>query len=127
MLLRAATLTVLALFTLRAQGIPPASDSEHPNPAAALPEAPPLLSCPAGTPLGAVDLQVRSPKGGDEPLPFQTINHLSEGDTLLYAPILHGKEKRPGEIALVMVPAQRKQGEEPLIVTDPKPADRQQE
>ncbi len=127
MLLRAASLTLLALFALRAQDVPTSSDSEHPNPAAALPEAPPLQSCPAGSPLGPVDLTVRSPNGGDQPLPFQTINHLSEGDTVVYAPILRGKEKRPGEIALVMVPAERKEGEPPLFVTDPKQADKPQE
>jgi len=127
MLLRAIGLTLLALFRLRAQDVPVSSDSEHLKAAEAIPEAPALLSCPAGSPLGAVDLRVRSPRGGDQPLPFQTINHLSEGDTLVYAPILHGKEKRPGEIALVMVPAQRRQGQEPLMVTDPKPADKAQE
>lgn len=124
MLLRAVSLTLLAVFTLGAQD---ASSSSQPNAAAALPEAPALQSCPAGTPLGAVDLRVRSPKQGDQPLPLETINHLSEGDTVVYAPILRGKEKRPGEIALVMVPAQRQPGEESLVVTDPKPADKQQD
>lgn len=128
MLLRALSLTFLALFAAQAQNTTPSfSDAEHPNPAAALPEAPPMLSCPAGSPLGTLDLSVRSPKTRDQPLPFQTINHLSEGDTLVYAPILRGKEKRPGEIALVLVPAQRKEGEPPLIVTDPKQADKSQE
>ena len=127
MLLRAVSLLALALFTLRAEDTKAYSAPEQPNAAAAAPESPPLMSCPAGSPLGAVDLQVRSPKPGDQPLPFQTINHLSEGDTLLYAPILHGKEKRPGEIALVMVPAQRREGEDALLVTDPKPADKPQQ
>lgn len=128
MILRVASLTLLALLPVWAQdNSKPSSDSEHSNPAAGLPDSPPILSCPAGSPLGAVDLQVKSPQGGDQTLPFQTINHLSEGDTLLYSPILHGKEKRPGEIALVMVPALRKDGEPPLIVTDPKAADKPQE
>lgn len=127
MLLRAVSLALVVLFSLRAQDTAASSESEHPNPLAAAPEAPPLLSCPAGSPLGAVDLRVHSPKSGDQPLPFGNINHLSEGDTLSYAPILHGKEKRPGEIALVMVPAQRQQGQDPLLVTDPKPADKPQD
>ncbi len=127
MLLRAASLTVLALFTLGAQDNQASSVSEQPAAAAAVPAAPPLLSCPAGSPLGAVDLQVRSPKTGEQPLPFQTINHLSEGDTVLYTPILRGKEKRPGEIALVMVPAQHHGGQDALLVTDPKPAEKPQE
>ena len=97
--------TVLGLFLaglLQAQTTGPDSKTPQPNPAAAVPEAPPFVTCPAGAPIGAVDLQVRA---GDQRLPFRTINHLSEGDTLLYAPFLRGKEKRPGEVALVLVPA----------------------
>ena len=60
-------------------------------------------------------------------LPFRTINHLSEGDTVLYAPILRGREKRPGEVSLVMVPAKRKADKDVVIVTDPKPAEKPQE
>ncbi len=122
MVLRAAALALLWLSLLSAQSTSPSS-TDSPNPAASAPEAPPIVSCPAGGPLGAVDLRVQSPKG-DQPLPFQNINHLSEGDTLLYAPILRGKEKRPGEIALVMVPAKREEGKDLLVVTDPKPADK---
>ncbi len=126
MVLRAVTLALLACCVLRAQSASP-SDSEQVNPAAAVPESPPIVSCPAGGPLGAVDLRVRSPQAGDQPLRFETINHLSEGDTLLYAPILRGKEKRPGEIALVLVPAKREKNEDPVLVTDPKPADKPQQ
>ena len=82
------------------------------------------MNCPAGAPLGALDLRVR--ESGDT-LPFHTINHLSEGDTLLYAPVLRGKEKRPGEIALVLVPQKRGAGKQDIIVTEPKPADKRQE
>src|SRR5581483_11969874 len=63
---------------------------------------------------------------GGQDLPFRTINHLSEGDTLLYAPILRGKEKRPGEVALVLVPEKREPGQEDIVVTDPKSADKPQ-
>jgi hypothetical protein len=70
---------------------------------------------------------VRSPRPGDEPLPFRTINHLSEGDTVLYSPVVRGRDKRNGEISLVMVPEKREKGGDPLIVTEPKPADRPQE
>lgn len=127
MLLRAVSLALLTLLTISAEDVQDPSAPNLTNAAAAVPEAPPLLGCPAGSPLGAVDLRVRSPKAGDLPLPFQTINHLSEGDTVVYSPILRGKEKRPGEIALVMVPAQRQPNEEGLIVTDPKRADKGQE
>jgi hypothetical protein len=71
-----------------------------------------------------VDLQVRA---GDQRLPFRTINHLSEGDTVLYAPLLRGKEKRPGEVALVLVPEKRIPGDPNILVTEAKPADKPQE
>ncbi len=123
MVLRGASLALLALFLLNGQSrTPPAASAENGVP----PEAPPPITCPAGAPIGAVDLRVRSAKGG-EPLPFRTINHLSEGDTVLYSPILRGREKRPGEVSLVMVPAKREPGKDALIVTDPKPADKPQE
>ncbi|MBV9082855.1 MAG: hypothetical protein JOZ62_09280 [Acidobacteriaceae bacterium] len=91
-------------------------------------EAPAPLTCPAGGPIGAVDLRVRSPQQGAQPLPLRTINHVTEGDTILYSPILRGREKRHGEVALVMTPQKRGPNEkEALIVTDPKPADKPQE
>lgn len=82
-------------------------------------------SCPAGAPIGAVDLRVKSVNDPDA-LPFQTINHLSEGDTVVYSPILRNREKRPGEVSLVMVPAKRQPKGPSLLVTDPKPADKSQ-
>lgn len=115
--LRAATIAFIFTALVQAQ-------TEQPNPAAAAPQAPPFVTCPAGSPLGSVDFRVRD---GGSPLPLRSINHLSEGDTLLYAPILRGKEKRPGEIALVLVPEKRQAGEEDMVVTDPRPADKPQE
>jgi hypothetical protein len=125
--LRATGLMLLACVPAHGQSASSLPQSEQPNAAAAIPKAEPFVSCPAGGPLGAVDLSVDSPRRGDEPLPFRTINHLSEGDTLLYSPLLRGKEKRPGEIALVLVPAKRENGEIPIVVTDPKPADKPQQ
>jgi hypothetical protein len=119
MLQRIAGLALVASILVNAQGT-------GANPAAAGPEAPPLPNCPAGGPLGAVDLRVLSPQNKDS-LPFRNINHLSEGDTLLYAPVLRGHEKRPGEIALVMVPAKVEPDKPMLIVTDPKSADKPQQ
>ena len=119
--------TALALFIgclLHGQSKGADSKAEQANPAAAAPTAPPLIACPAGAPLGAIDLQV---KAGDQRLPFRTINNLSEGDSVLYAPILRGKEKRTGEVALVLVPEKRKPGDPDILVTDPKPADKSQE
>ena len=100
--------------------------SSLPAPPAETPDTPPPLTCPAGTPIGPVNLEVRSLKNAD-PLPFENIIHLSEGDTVLYKPILRGNQKRIGEVALVLVPAKQSGEGQQLIVTDPKPAAKQQE
>ena len=112
-------------FDLPASGESPGTDSaaQQLNPAAAAP-ATPLVMCPAGAPLGALELEVQA---GGQRLPFRTINRLSEGDTLLYAPVLRGKEKRRGEVALVLVPQKREPGQEDIIVTDPESADKPHE
>jgi hypothetical protein len=120
MRLRAVTIVCMASALLQAQGNAPGA-SAQPNPAAAAPEAIPFVTCPAGSPLGAVDLQVQA---GDQRLPFRGINRLSEGDTLRYAPVLRGKEKRTGEVALVLVPEKREPGQEDIFVTEPKPANK---
>ena len=91
-----------------------------------MPLAPPFVSCPAGAPLGALDLQVQAAGQGELRLPLRTLNHLSEGDRLFYDPILRGNEKRPGEIALVLVPERRRPGQEDILVTQPKPANKPQ-
>jgi len=114
-------LALLAGRLALAQNSPGGQGPEQANPAAAAPESPPFVNCPAGGPLGAVDLRVEA---GAAPLPFRTINNLSEGDTLTYAPVLRGKEERPGEVALVLVPEKIEQGQPEIIVTDPKPANK---
>jgi hypothetical protein len=119
----AAIVALFAASFLQGQNKLSDSSGEQANPAAALPKAPPFVTCPAGGPLGALDLQVQS---GEQRLPFRTINHLTEGDILLYSPILRGKEKRPGEVALVLVPAKRLPKEPDILVTDPKAADKPQ-
>src|SRR5215469_9692816 len=124
MVLRASLLGLSLAVLLHAQATGADSKTPQPNPAAAVPQAPPFVTCPAGAPIGAVDLQVRA---GDQRLPFRTINHLSENDTLHYAPILRGKEKRPGEVALVLVPEKRTPGQPDILVTDPKSADKPEE
>ena len=116
---RIAVLTFVLPFLVFAQAQHPDQAGSQPNPAAAVPAAPPLVACPAGAPLGPVDLQVQS---GDQKLPFRGINRLSEGDTLLYAPVLQPGEKRRGEIALVLVPQKRVPGRPDIIVTDPEKA-----
>lgn len=107
--MRGATLGLLTYTILQAQ-----------NPA-----VPPPVACPAGAPIGAVNLQVKSPSNPDT-LPFQTINHLTEADTVIYSPVLRGQEKRPGEVSLVMAPVKHDPKEPAILVTDPKAADKQQ-
>ncbi len=126
MILRAAMATLAVCFLAGAQSKPTEKDVEQINPAAAIPESAPLPSCPAGTPLGSINLSVISPEPKLEALPFQDITHLSEGDMVSYSPVLRGKEKRPGEIALVIVPAKKKPDEPFLRVTDPKDAEKAQ-
>ena len=86
----------------------------------------PALTCPAGAPLGTMELQVKSP-GNKDSLPLQEINRLSEGDTVIYSPVLRGIERRPGEVALVLVPAKRHADSDMLIVSELARADRPHE
>src|SRR5436305_15222492 len=87
----------------------------------------PPLVCPAGAPIGNVDLRVASAENAADALPLRTINRLQEGNTLLYRPILRSGEKRKGEVALVLVPANKTAAGENLVVLDPKPADKPQQ
>ncbi|HVV44136.1 MAG TPA: hypothetical protein VHC72_03000, partial [Bryobacteraceae bacterium] len=123
MALRVATLAFLSVSLVLAQTPAPDKSSARPNPAA-LPESARFVTCPAGGPLGAVDLRVR---GAGAALPFRTINHLSEGDVLAYAPVLRGKEERRGEVALVLVPEKIEDGDPEIIVTDPESANKPHE
>jgi hypothetical protein len=83
----------------------------------------PPITCPAGAPIGSVDIRVGSP-GKGEPLPLRTINRLEEGDVIKYAPLLRSNEKRKGDISIVLVPTIHQPKEDPLTVLDPKPADK---
>jgi hypothetical protein len=123
MVLQVATCVLLFTTILAGQNqtLPASSDNSAPDSAT----APPPVACPAGAPVGAVELRVQS-SSNSESLPFQNINHLTEGDTVLYSPILRPKEKRPGEVSLVMIPAKRAAKEPGVLVTDPKSADKQQ-
>lgn len=89
-------------------------------------ESPAPLVCPAGAPIGPVKLMVRPPTRGQQPLPLETIDKVSEGDTILYSPIVRGRQVRHGEVALVLVPA-KKDPAHPIIVTEPKPANKDEE
>lgn len=82
----------------------------------------PPLVCPAGGPIGSIDLRVQSTGTGTEPLPLRTINRLEEGDTLLYRPLLRSGEERRGEVTLVLVPSNKIATGEKLLILDVKPA-----
>ncbi len=88
--------------------------------------SPPTV-CPAGSPIGDIDLRVASASIKVEPLPLRTINRLEEGDILLYKPLTRGGEKRTGEVLLVLVPVNKGAAGEKLIVLEPKPAAKPQQ
>jgi hypothetical protein len=127
MFLRTALCLLLALSPVFAQKRKKSGDDEvmRPNPAAATPASGALSSCPAGGPLGEMELKVSS-VSGNGPLPFINIVHLTEGDVVQYAPVKRGPQKRAGDVALVLVPA-KISGKEEMIVTDPKEADKSQQ
>lgn len=122
-------LAVVSFFLFHLQAAPLVEDGNNSASASAAveqPEAPPPVTCPAGIPIGPVELEVLS-AGNADPLPFQTIIHLSEGDRVIYKPVYRGKEKRNGEVALVMIPEKRAVDGLPLLVTEPKPASKDEE
>lgn len=98
-------------------------EAMRPNPAAAPVDSSSFASCPAGSPLGEMSLTVRS--GENAPLPLANIIHLTEGDLVEYQPIEHGRNKREGDVSLVLVPA-KISGNEELIVTEPRSAEKAQ-
>src|SRR3954464_13020003 len=102
MVLRAAVLLLLPLICLPAQKKNQKGEESRPNPAAASPSST-FASCPAGGPLGAMELQVVS--GKNQPLPFLNIVHLTEGDLVRYIPLDRGHDKRGGDVSLVLVPS----------------------
>jgi hypothetical protein len=68
-------------------------------------------------PLGGVHLNVQR-SDLTPPLPLNRVNRVSEGDKIVYTPALRPNDKRPGEVALVLV------GASGLTVLDPKDADK---
>lgn len=121
MFFRSASLLLLLSFVLLAQSSTTVTEQSSETV-----DTPPPAVCPAGGPIGAIHLTVRPPQSGEKPLPIDKIANLSEGDTILYSPLIRGREVRHGEVALVLVPAKRDSGDS-LLVTDPKPADKPQE
>lgn len=126
MVFRLLSLALATLALLAAQSNPNNLEGDPSAGSADSTQTPAPVTCAAGAPIGAVDLRIRSLQNAN-PLPLQTINHLSEGDTLLYNPVLHNREKRSGEVAVVMVPEKHETGKSALIVTEPKAADKPQQ
>ncbi len=60
-------------------------------------------------------------------MPLKTINRLEEGDSILYAPVLHPRETRTGEVAVVLVHARRDANGANVDVLEPKPAGKPEE
>lgn len=94
------------------------------SPALPAPTIPPLV-CTSGSAIASVDLRVASPSPRNTtPLPLKTINRIEEGDTIRYRPLLRPHEVRKGDVTLVLIPANKKTAGKPLLIFDPKPADK---
>src|SRR5208337_110237 len=70
------------------------------------------MGCPAGAPVADLNVMVQSSRGTGEPLPLRTINRLDEGDVVTYQPIVTKVTKEQGSVALVLVPALRREGDD---------------
>ena len=82
------------------------------------------LSCPAGMPLGGFQLTVTRTEA-TAPIPLNRINQLEEGDKIHYAPTLRAKEKRPGQVSVVLIALRPSVGEQQdFTVLQPKAADK---
>lgn len=83
-----------------------------------------IPTCPAGMPIGNVQLEVKD-SSEVSPISLRSINKLEEGQEIDYAPVLKNKEKRPGKVMVVVVPASAElRKEDSLIALEPKPADK---
>ena len=83
-----------------------------------------VQTCPAGLPLGAIQLRVSNP-GAKSPISIHIINRVEEGQVIQYSPVLRQSEKRHGKIAVVLVPASKQEKkDEPFVILEPKPADK---
>jgi hypothetical protein len=87
----------------------------------------PPLVCPGGGPIGSVDVRVESSHASRAALPLRTINRLEEGDTILYRPLLRSKEDRKGEVAIVLVPVNKRAVQDSLLILEPKAAGKPQQ
>lgn len=82
----------------------------------------PPVVCPAGGPVGLVDLSVRSARGGEKEKPLRTINRLEEGDVIVYRPILRSGEERKGDVTVALAPVTPAANGETLLILEPQKA-----
>jgi hypothetical protein len=82
----------------------------------------PPVVCPAGGPIGLVELSVRSARGADREKPLRTINRLEEGDVIVYRPILRPGEERKGDVTIALAPATPTPNGETLLILEPEKA-----
>jgi hypothetical protein len=75
--------------------------------------------CPAGMPLGAIQLALK--RADPTSLPINRINRIEEGDEILYAPVLKPNEKRGGSVALVLVSSRP---DHDFVILESKDADK---
>lgn len=82
-------------------------------------------TCPAGLPVGNIQLRVSSGSAKTQPLSIRVINRIEEGDAITYAPVLKPNERRNGKVTVVLVPASKEERkEQAFVILDPKPADK---
>jgi hypothetical protein len=82
----------------------------------------PPVVCPAGGPVGLVELTVRSVRGGEKEKPLRTINRLEEGDVIVYRPILRSGEERKGDVTVALAPVTPAANGETLLILEPQKA-----
>lgn len=76
-------------------------------------------ACPAGMPLGGFRVTVTR-REGSVALPLNRINRLEEGDKIAYEPVVRNdKEKRSGEVALVLIVCWSSGADRSILFADP--------
>lgn len=86
-----------------------------------------MPGCPAGFPIGTVQLRVSNTSTA-APISLRTINVIQEGDVISYSPVTRTNEKRHGKVTVVLVPEpQHKDKDRPFVVLEPKDADKAEE
>lgn len=81
-----------------------------------------VVTCPAGMPIGNIQLNLQRGSNG-QLMPLAEANNIDEGDKIFYAPVTSGADKRPGKVTVVLVAKKPLQDEEySFVVLEPHPA-----